>query len=190
MEESVTEMCGPKGKHDPAAGAVRHGAEDGSVTLGGRRVAVRRPRVRATDGSGEVPCRPTSCSARPSCWARWPWPRCWPSCPPAATGPASSPSAARSRQGGALDVEVGVSRRFVDLPPRRPWPSCWPATCPALDLVALMVDGVHFADHLCVVAMGIGIDGTKHPLAVVEGSTENATWSPTCSSACATGAWT
>ena len=31
------------------------------------------------------------------------------------------------------------------------------------------------ADHLLVVAMGVGIDGTKHPMAVVEGSTENAT---------------
>ena len=38
-----------------------------------------------------------------------------------------------------------------------------------------MIDGVHFGDHLCVVALGIGIDGVKHPLAVVEGSTENAT---------------
>jgi putative transposase len=44
-----------------------------------------------------------------------------------------------------------------------------------LDLVALMIDGVHFADHLCVVALGISIDGTKIPLGVVEGSTENAT---------------
>ena len=44
-----------------------------------------------------------------------------------------------------------------------------------LDLVAIMIDGVHFADHLCVVALGIGIDGVKHPLAVVEGSTENTT---------------
>ncbi len=44
-----------------------------------------------------------------------------------------------------------------------------------LDLVALMIDGVHFADHLCVVALGIGLDGTKHPLGVVEGDTENAT---------------
>jgi putative transposase len=41
--------------------------------------------------------------------------------------------------------------------------------------VALMIDGVHFAEHLCVVALGISIDGTKHPLGVVEGSTENAT---------------
>ena len=44
-----------------------------------------------------------------------------------------------------------------------------------LDLVAVMIDGVHFADHLCVVALGIDIDGVKHPLAVVEGSTENTT---------------
>jgi transposase-like protein len=44
-----------------------------------------------------------------------------------------------------------------------------------LDLVCLMIDGVHFAEHCCVVALGIGVDGTKHPLALVEGSTENAT---------------
>src|SRR5215472_8133495 len=42
-----------------------------------------------------------------------------------------------------------------------------------LDLVAFMVDGVHFGAHTCVVALGIGIDGTKHPLGVEEGSTEN-----------------
>ena len=44
-----------------------------------------------------------------------------------------------------------------------------------LDLVAFMVDGVHFGEHTCVVALGIGIDGVKHPLALEEGSTENAT---------------
>jgi transposase-like protein len=44
-----------------------------------------------------------------------------------------------------------------------------------LDLVALMIDGVHFAESCCIVALGIGIDGVKHPLALVEGSTENAT---------------
>ena len=44
-----------------------------------------------------------------------------------------------------------------------------------LDLVAVMIDGVHFAASCCVVALGIGIDGVKHPLALVEGSTENAT---------------
>ena len=44
-----------------------------------------------------------------------------------------------------------------------------------LDLVAFMVDGVHYGEHTCVVALGIGINGVKHPLAVEEGSTENAT---------------
>jgi putative transposase len=44
-----------------------------------------------------------------------------------------------------------------------------------LDLVAVIIGGVHFAESCCVVALGIGIDGVRHPLALVEGSTENAT---------------
>ncbi len=55
MEADVTAQAGPKGRHNPDRAAVRHGRERGSVTLGGRRVAVSRPRVRATDGSGELP---------------------------------------------------------------------------------------------------------------------------------------
>ena len=39
MESEVTEVVGPKGKHDPDRTAKRHGHEDGSMTLGGRRVA-------------------------------------------------------------------------------------------------------------------------------------------------------
>jgi putative transposase len=51
MEADVSAVCGPKGKHNPQRAGVRHGTEAGSVTLGGRRVPVRRPRVRAADGS-------------------------------------------------------------------------------------------------------------------------------------------
>ena len=54
MEADVAAACGPRGKHDPQRTAVRHGRERGSVTLGGRRVGVERPRMRAT-GGGEVP---------------------------------------------------------------------------------------------------------------------------------------
>jgi transposase-like protein len=43
-----------------------------------------------------------------------------------------------------------------------------------LELVALMVDGIRVADHCCVVALGITLDGTKVPLALAEGATENA----------------
>ncbi|MGH9023035.1 MAG: IS256 family transposase, partial [Acidimicrobiia bacterium] len=55
MEEDVTGLAGVKGRHDPGRLATRHGSEDGSVTLGGRRVPVRRPRVRSADGRQEVP---------------------------------------------------------------------------------------------------------------------------------------
>src|SRR4051812_2433948 len=55
MEMEVAEVVGPKGKHDPDRVAVRHGHEDGSMTLGGRRMPVRRPRMRAADDERELP---------------------------------------------------------------------------------------------------------------------------------------
>jgi len=39
---------------------------------------------------------------------------------------------------------------------------------------AIYVDGTSFADHTCVIAMGLESDGTKRILGVVEGATENA----------------
>ena len=54
FEAEMTAVAGPKGKHDPDRAAVRHGTGLGSVTLGGRRVPVDRPRARGTDGH-EVP---------------------------------------------------------------------------------------------------------------------------------------
>ena len=54
MEEEVTEVVGPKGRHDPDRSAVRHGHQPGEVTLGGRRVGVQRPRVRTADANSEL----------------------------------------------------------------------------------------------------------------------------------------
>ncbi len=67
-----------------------------------------------------------------------------------------------------------VSRRFVART-ETALAELMAADLSGLDIVALMVDGVHFAGHCCVVALGIGADGTKVPLGVVEGDTENAT---------------
>jgi hypothetical protein len=55
LEEEVDEVVGPKGKWNRDRTAVRHGHDDGEVTLGGRRVEVRRPRARTADGESEVP---------------------------------------------------------------------------------------------------------------------------------------
>lgn len=55
MTEEVEQVWGPRGKWDPDRVAYRHGTDDGEVTLGGRPVAVERPRMRTKDGTAEVP---------------------------------------------------------------------------------------------------------------------------------------
>src|SRR5690242_10876909 len=94
FEEDVARLCGPGGRHNPERAGYRHGTEAGSVTLGGRRLAVTRPRVRAADGSGSCTCPVTACSSPPRSSGSSRWRRCWPGCRHAAT------FAAWSQQGG------------------------------------------------------------------------------------------
>jgi putative transposase len=55
MNTEVTELAGPQGRHDPTRTATRHGSDDGTVTLGGRRLPIRRPRVRTVgDDAHEI----------------------------------------------------------------------------------------------------------------------------------------
>ena len=95
MEESVTTLARPKGKHNPGRAAVRHGHEHGSVTLGGRRVAVQRPRVRAADGSGELPVAAYELFSGAEILGRLALERMVAGCRPAATRSGSSRSASR-----------------------------------------------------------------------------------------------
>jgi putative transposase len=60
---------------------------------------------------------------------------------------------------------VGTQRRLAELMQR---------DLSGLRLVALLIDGVHFADHVVLAAVGIDVDGEKHPLGLREGATENA----------------
>ena len=55
MELEVDEVVGPRGKWNPDRTAKRHGHENGSMTLGGRRVQVSRPRMRTSDDEHELP---------------------------------------------------------------------------------------------------------------------------------------
>jgi len=84
------------------------------------------------------------------------------------------PVGARVQQAAASTSRSAVSRRFVAAT-ETALAQLLAQDLSTLDLVGLMIDGVHFGEHCCVVALGIGIDGTKHPLSLVEGSTENAT---------------
>jgi putative transposase len=174
MEQDVTALCGPKGRHDAQRTAVRHGSEAGAVTLGGRRVPVRRPRVRSVDGAKEVPVPSYEVFSSTELLGRMTMERMLAKLSTRRYRAGLEPVGAPVEAKAASTSKSAVSRRFVAAT-ETALGELLAADLSGLDVVALMVDGVHFAGHLCVVALGIGIDGTKHPLGLVEGSTENAT---------------
>jgi putative transposase len=174
MEADVTAACGPRGRHDRDRTATRHGTGGGSVTLGGRRVPISRPRVRAVDGSGELPVPAYELFTSTELLGRMAMERMLAGVSTRRYPVALEPVGEAIEDEAKATSKSAVSRKFVAMT-EHALADLLGADLSGLDLVALMIDGVHFADHLCVVALGIGIDGTKHPLAVVEGSTENTT---------------
>ena len=172
--EDAERLCGPESKHNPGRAGSRHGAGAGSVTVGGRRVPVTRPRVRAADGSGELRLPSYDLFSSTEILGQMALEKMLAGLSSRRYSAGLEPAGQAVEAAAAATSKSAVSRRFVaatetalaELMARR---------LDDLDLVAFMVDGVHFGEHTCVVALGIGIDGTKHPLAVEEGSTENAT---------------
>jgi transposase-like protein len=172
MTADVEAVCGPKGRHDPDRSAVRHGTGDGSVTLGGRRLPVTRPRMRATDGTGEVPVASYELFSHTEVLGRMAMQRMLAGLSTRRYPVGLEPVGDRVEKSARSISKSAVSRRFVAAT-ETALAELLAVDLSGLDLVALMIDGVHFGDHLCVVALGIGSDGTKHPLGLVEGSTEN-----------------
>ena len=170
LEEDRTAVCGPRYAHQPERQAYRAGHTPSQVVLGGRKVAMRRPRARR-DGT-EVPL-PTA--------------RAFTDADPLnrrvvdqmLIGVATR-QYARSLEPLGADVTTrgtsksAVSRRFVAQTQAQL--DAWRATpLDALDLAVLLIDGVHVGGHCIVVALGIDKTGAKHPLGLWEGATENAT---------------
>ncbi|MGH3572646.1 MAG: IS256 family transposase [Pseudonocardiaceae bacterium] len=174
MEQDVAAACGPKGRHDLERTATRHGHGAGSVTLGGRRVPVARPRIRATDGSGELPVPAYELFSDTEILGRMAPDRMLAGISTRRYPVALEPVGQRTEKAATSTSRSAVSRRFV-AQTETALAELLAADLSTLDLVAFMVDGVHFGEHTCVVALGIDIDGTKHPLSLVEGSTENTT---------------
>jgi len=177
VEAEVVELAGPKGKHDAGRGAYRHGSEAGRVTLGGRRVPVRRPRVRTLTGEEgvgrEVRLESYDTFASvdlladhmvASMLAGLSGRRYQRTLEPVGEAVAASSSGVS---------QSSVSRRFITATKER----LAAFRSRPLDQerwLIVFVDGFDFAGHTMVGALGVTADGTKVPLGVVEGSTENA----------------
>ena len=174
MEAEIDEVVGPKGRHILDRVAVRHGHEDGEVTLGGRRVPVNRPRARTADGEHEVELATYAHFAARDRLTDVMLERMLVGVSTrryARTGePVGSEIDAVSRS----TSKSAVSREFVSRT-RENLVELMSRPLGDLRLTALMLDGIDLKGRCCVVALGIVTDGTKHPLGLWDGSTENAT---------------
>ncbi len=177
LEAEVSELAGPKGKHDSERSVYRHGSEAGKVTLGGRRVPMRRPRLRTVaDEDGldrELRLESYDTFASVDLLGEH-----------MVASLLAGLSGRRYRQvlepvGEAVAREASgvsqssVSRRFVSATRER---LAAFRSRPLDDQrwLIVFVDGFDFAGHTMVGALGVSADGAKVPLGVVEGSTENA----------------
>lgn len=171
MEEDVTALVGPKGKHSINRIGYRHGIEEASIVLGGQRVTIKRPRVRSKDGKEELPIETYEVAKQDDILFKITLARLL-----------NGLSTRSYNQGQeALPEELkchgasksSVSRRFTQaaqgelnrLMSRR---------FDSLGITALLLDSVEFAGKAVMVAMGIDQNGTKHILGIRLGATENA----------------
>jgi transposase-like protein len=170
LEAERTALCGERYAHQEQRTAVRAGHVPSSLVLGGRRVEIQRPRARSSDGH----------ELRLPSWQAW-----------SSRDPldarafeqmvlgVSTRRYARSLEALPEEIEVrgisksAVSERFV-IGTQRRLAELMRRDLSGLKLVALLIDGVHFAEHVVLAAVGIDVDGKKHPLGLREGATENA----------------
>jgi putative transposase len=175
LAEDVARLVGARGRHIPERSAVRHGSEPGQVTLGGRRVRVRRPRVRSADGTGEVAVPTYEAFASTELLDQLAVERMLAKLSTRRYRVGLEPVGTQVAQASSGTSRSAVSRRFVART-EHALAGLLAQDLSGLELVALMVDGIRVADHYCcVVALGITLDGTKVPLGLVEGAPENAT---------------
>jgi transposase-like protein len=174
MEEEVDDVVGPKSRQDPDRVAVRHGHEDGEVTLGGRRVGVQRPRVRTVDGETEVHLATYEHFADRDPLGRVVLERM--------LAGVSTRRYRRTQEPVGVQVEVNarstsksaVSRTFVERT-REALGKLMSRQLADLRLAVMMLDGLELKGRMMIVALGITTEGVKIPLGLWEGSTENAT---------------
>ncbi len=174
MEREVDEVVGPKHKQNPQRTAKRHGHEDGSMTLGGRRVPVSRPRMRTADDEHELPVQSYEYFADRDPLTRAVMDRVLAGVSTRKFAQVGEPVGEDVEQESSSTSKSTVSELFIE----RTGTALGELMSRSLSdvrLAVMMLDGLEIADRIHVVALGISTEGVKIPLGLWEGSTENAT---------------
>ena len=169
MEQDRTELCGPRGKHDPERRAGRAGTPASEVTLGGRRVRLTRPRVRSQAGHElEVPSFAFAAHRDPLDAQTVTAVACGISTRKYARSLDSLPDEVSERS----TSKSAVSRRYVALTTTQL--TAW-LTTPLGDrhFPIVLIDGIILGDHTVLIALGIDGAGKKQSLGMREGHTEH-----------------
>ena len=160
MEQDRTALCGARWSRDPSRRAVRGGSTASEITLGGRRIRVRRRRAAQVDGPeaglAEFRLGRRSRSARRAHVAIDRRGRV-----DAVVRRVAAPVPNEFQQRSTS--RSAVSRRFVALSQRQ-LTTCLSRPLGDLDLQVVMIDGIDYHDHTILVALGIDARGTKHVL--------------------------
>ena len=173
MEEELTAKVGAKHAKLPGRRASRHGSAPGSVVLGGRRVRVERPRARTAEGQ-EVTLETYAAVADDDLLTKVVMERMLAGLATRRHRAANEPVGAEVEASATSTSKSAVSRRFVART-KKALEELMSRDLSELDVAVLMVDGVNFAEHCCVVALAVTTDGTKVPVGLWLGDTENKT---------------
>ncbi len=174
LEHEVDELVGPKGKWNRERTAVRHGDEDGEVTLGARRVQVKRPRARTADGESEVPLATYEHFADRDQLEDVVLERMLAGVSTRQYRRAQEPVGDQVETDARSTSKSAVSRTFVQRTRDLLW-KLMNRPLPDLRLAVIMLDGIELHGRTNIVALGISTEGEKLALGVWDGSTENGT---------------
>ena len=174
LEEEVCEIVGPRGKWNRDRVAVRHGHEDGEVTLGGRRVPIRRPRVRTADGESEVALSTYEHFAERDPLEGVVLERMLAGVSTRQHRRAQEPVGEQVESEARSTSKSAASRMFVQRTRDELW-RLMNRPLSDLRLAVIMLDGIELHGYTNIVALGITTEGEKLALGLWEGTTENAT---------------
>ena len=174
MEVEVTEVVGPKGKHNSERTAKRHGHERGSMTLGGRRTEVSRPRMRTADDEHELPVHTYEYFADRDPLTRAVMDRMLAGVSTRKYQVVGEPVGEEVEASSSSTSKTSVSEMFIERT-QTALSELMSRRLEDVRLAVMMLDGIEIADRTHVVALGITTEGVKIPLGLWEGSTENAT---------------